>query len=211
MGVGGDMENQYASGSYNDTLKKQRLLSIITNPINHFRQLKVNPIILKPLLIVIALQIILIYLNLYITNKQESGNVDLLLKSLVAGGANVVLLLLTALLFRFLLYLLKNNTEYKKLFSIVIHAAVITVVGMCVNTLLTYTFGGAMHTYTSPAIIFEEGSFLYTLSVGLDIFSIWTFIIMGIGLKVVAEISNSKAVTLTILLFVLSFLSTYLS
>lgn len=85
MGVGGDMENQYASGSYNDTLKKQRLLSIITNPINHFRQLKVNPIILKPLLIVIALQIILIYLNLYITNKQESGNVDLLLKSLVAG------------------------------------------------------------------------------------------------------------------------------
>ena len=211
MGVGGDMENQYASGSYNDTLKKQRLLSIITNPINHFRQLKVNSIILKPLLIVIALQIILIYLNLYITNKQESGNVDLLLKSLVAGGANVVLLLLTALLFRFLLYLLKNNTEYKKLFSIVIHAAVITVVGMCVNTLLTYTFGGAMHTYTSPAIIFEEGSFLYTLSVGLDIFSIWTSIIMGIGLKVVAEISNSKAVTLTILLFVLSFLSTYLS
>lgn len=123
----------------------------------------------------------------------------------------MVLLLLTALLFRFLLYLLKNNTEYKKLFSIVIHAAVITVVGMCVNTLLTYTFGGAMHTYTSPAIIFEEGSFLYTLSVGLDIFSIWTSIIMGIGLKVVAEISNSKAVTLTILLFVLSFLSTYLS
>src|SRR5699024_7534614 len=174
---------------------------VISNPVGYFHQLKHDPIILKPLLFVIILQVILSFLNFNIEGEPDVGVAGWLLMSVFAGVSNVILLLLTALLFRFFLYLLKNKTDYKRTLSVIVHAMIVLVVGMLISVILSYLFGGQMHYYTSPLFLFEKGDFLYNLSVGLDIFTVWMFILMGLGLKIVSGISSKKAFVFIFVLY----------
>src|SRR5699024_4806741 len=103
--------------------------------------------------------------------------------------------------------LLKNKTDYKRTLSVIVHAMIVLVVGMLISVILSYLFGGPMHYYTSPLFLFEKGDFLYNLSVGLDIFTVWMFILMGLGLKIVSGISSKKAFVFIFVLYLFSALS----
>lgn len=187
--------------------EKQNMFEVIYNPVNYFHKLKNNPIILKPLLFVIFLQVILSYLNFNIEKEPDIGQAGWLLMSLFAGVSNTILLLLTALLFLFFLYLVKNKIRYKVVLSVVVHVMIILVMGMAVSVILSSLFGGPMHYYTSPLMLFEEDDFLYNLSTGLDIFTVWMFIAMGTGLKIVSGITGKKAFAFVFILYLFSALS----
>lgn len=107
-----------------------------------------------------------------------------------AGGvvvmAPIISVALTGLLFAIFNAAMGGTATFKQLFTVYVHATVISATAQIFTGTLNY-FRGSMSSATNLAValpMFDEGSFVARLAGMVDLFVIWWLIVLAIGLGV---------------------------
>lgn len=90
---------------------------------------------------------------------------------------------------------LGGNATFKQIWSMFNYAGMVSVVGVAVKWLMI-SMKGTMSVYTSLALLapnLPQTSYTFLALNGVDIFSIWLFIVIGIGLATVCKVAPKKA------------------
>lgn len=90
---------------------------------------------------------------------------------------------------------LGGNASFKQIWSMFNYAGMVSVVGVAVHWLMI-SMKGTMSVYTSLALLapdMPQTSYGFLALNGVDIFSIWLFAVIGIGLAAVCRVATKKA------------------
>lgn len=194
--------------------KSPFLFGIITSPTAQFERLKeknqfglsfVIMLLLMAITGALASQVSLN--NPILKNANTEFHVPAgLTMGLGAGGALIggaIMLILVATLYKVCMILMGNDTSYKKLLAIVIYSSFISSLGTLVNNMIALSLGGYEPTYTSLAPLLANNDMLHTIAKNFDIFQIWYYFVLVIGLNIVAGLSKNKAITLVVVIFLI--------
>lgn len=214
---------------------KPSLIGVLFRPTEEFQKLRENPRILFPLIVLSVLYAVLLTVQSYVMfdspyytellNKQLEGlppgaEIDMstmkTIGAISAAVTSIVLypigLLLIAFFFWIFTALFQGDASFKQLFSLSVYLTPITLLALLVNVLTTFLFGlNPMIPVTSLASLFSVEGTLQALLVPIEIFSIWMAVLVAMGMREVARISQTKAWIVGAIYFALSFIFTYVS
>ncbi len=129
----------------------------------------------------------------------------------LGGGALVgvigtpIGLFIAAGFYKIIMMFMSNDTPYMKILSIYLYANLVYYIGGLLNIALGFVFdGNGVDIYTSLAPLFEKGTVLHGIGSSIEIFNIWSLVLTGLGLHIVAGLSKKQATTLIVIFFVLS-------
>ncbi len=129
----------------------------------------------------------------------------------LGGGALVgvigtpIGLFIAAGFYKIIMMFMSNDTPYMKILSIYLYANLVYYIGGLLNVALGFVFdGNGVDVYTSLAPLFEKGTVLHGIGSSIEIFNIWSLVLTGLGLHIVAGLSKKQATTLIVIFFVLS-------
>lgn len=108
--------------------------------------------------------------------------------------------------------LVKCEKGLKKYFSMMGYIIVITLAGQLINSAYIYYTAASITgpTVTSLASFLApemQGTFLYGVASGLEVFNMWTFILCGIGFAYTGNVDKKKSYIVTAVLFVVVILA----
>ncbi|PFI51411.1 hypothetical protein COI73_04550 [Bacillus cereus] len=107
--------------------------------------------------------------------------------------------------YKVIMMFMSNDTPYMKILSIYIYANVVFYVGSLLNVALGYILGGnGADKYTSLGPLFEQGTLAYGIGSAFEVFNIWSLILTGLGLHIVAGLSKKQAIILISIFFILT-------
>ncbi|WP_377863830.1 Yip1 family protein [Bacillus sp. R86525] len=107
--------------------------------------------------------------------------------------------------YKVIMMFMSNDTPYMKILSIYIYANVVFYLGSLLNVALGYILGGnGTDKYTSLGPLFEQGTIAYGIGSAFEVFNIWSLILTGIGLHIVAGLSKKQATILISIFFILT-------
>lgn len=199
-------------------VKKQKpsLFGIITSPTIQFERMKEMAPIGLPLVMMILLMgitgALVSYLSLdnpVLKDAELMGDMKIPVAFTMGMGAlggmfgGAIMFFIVAAFYKLCMVIMSNDTSYKRLLVIVIYSSIITSLGIIVNTLIALAVGGYEAFYTSLAPVFADNNLLYAIAQSFDIFQIWYYVVLGIGLHIVAGISRNKAITLVVIVFII--------
>jgi hypothetical protein len=198
--------------------KKPSIFGVITSPSQQFERMKEEAPMGMPLIIMMLLMAVtgalvsFISLNNPLLTNPELMPTDFkipvgLTVGVGAGGALVggtIMFFIVAAFYKVCMIIMGNDTTYKKVLVIVIYANIISTIGLLANALIALVLGGYEATYTSLAPLFTDNQVLHTIASNFDIFKIWYYIVLGLGLHIVAGLSKNKAITLVLIIFIVS-------
>lgn len=100
---------------------------------------------------------------------------------------------------------MSNDTPYMKILSIYLYANLVYYIGGLLNAGLGFIFdGNGTDVYTSLAPLFEQGTVAHGIASSIEIFNIWSLILTGLGLHIVAGLSKKQATILIVIFFILT-------
>jgi hypothetical protein len=195
-------------------------LNIYTSPTQTFGKLSEKPKWLIPLIIVVIFAILLTLVAVSKVNWNEqkariaemmqSRNVpqeriDQTLRSMTPTTGMIrrliaVLIftplgiLIFTLLLNVLIPLLGSPGSFKKTLSITTNSALIRIPAAIVKAILIF-IKGSPEVYTSLVLLFpkmQHKGFLFNFLARIDFFTIWELILVGLGLKILFNISGKK-------------------
>ncbi len=193
---------------------------IYSAPTKAFTKLAEKPKWLIPLIIVVIVSLLLTLLAVSkvnweeqrtrITEMMQSRNVpqeriDQQLRrmtpttGLIQGLIAVLIItplgiLIFTLLLNVLIPLLGSPGSFKKTFSVTANSAMVRIPGAIVKAILIF-IKGSPEVYTSLVLLFpkmQHKGFLFNILARIDFFTIWELILVGLGLKVLFNISGKK-------------------
>lgn len=195
---------------------KPSIFGIITSPTLQFERMKEKAPIGLPLVLVLLLMTLATTLVAYVSldnpilnDPKLTGGMEIpvgVTLGMAAGGAligGLISFYIIAGLYRVAMMIMGNDTNYKKLLSIVIFSSMISTLGVLVNGLIAFAVGGYEPNYTSLAPLFSDNPLLKSIGTNFDIFNIWYYVVLGLGLQIVAGLNKTKAITLVIIVFLL--------
>jgi len=199
-------------------VKKPSVIGIITSPKKQFIRMKEKSPILLPLVLIMILLLVsgglVSYTGLNNPDLQAiNGDSDLkvpnaVLFGLGAGGSllsGTIGLLINAAFYKVCMAVMKNKTSYKKLLAVVIYSTIISLVGLLINSILAIITNGYDVTYTSLAPLFnQDKGILYSILQKFDIFNVWYYVVLGLGLNIVGGLGKSKTILLISLVFIIT-------
>ncbi|MCW9132825.1 YIP1 family protein [Bacillus paramycoides] len=107
--------------------------------------------------------------------------------------------------YKVIMMFMSNDTPYMKILSIYIYANVVFYIGSLLNVALGYILGGnGTDKYTSLGPLFEQGTIAHGIGSAFEVFNIWSLILTGLGLHIVAGLSKKQATILISIFFILS-------
>ncbi|SCM98712.1 Uncharacterized protein BWINRASL_05069 [Bacillus mycoides] len=107
--------------------------------------------------------------------------------------------------YKIIMMFMSNDTPYMKILSIYIYANVVFYFGSLLNVALGYILGGnGTDKYTSLGPLFEQGTIAYGIGSAFEVFNIWSLILTGLGLHIVAGLSKKQATILISIFFILT-------
>ncbi|WP_242215664.1 Yip1 family protein [Bacillus cereus group sp. BfR-BA-01383] len=107
--------------------------------------------------------------------------------------------------YKVIMMFMSNDTPYMKILSIYIYANVVFYFGSLLNVALAYILGGnGIDKYTSLGPLFEQGTIAYSIGSAFEIFNIWSLILTGLGLYIVAGLSKKQVTILISIFFILT-------
>ncbi|MFD3446596.1 YIP1 family protein [Microbacteriaceae bacterium 4G12] len=202
--------------------KKPSLFGMIMSPTVQFERMRTKAPIGLPLILMMVIMSALFGLFFYqFVNADFMAQMDEAMKGgapeigafrgVMAGvgvfmGLIVVPIgfLIAALLYKIVMVIMGNDTSYKTLLSFVIFMSMITAVQFLVNNILIAILGSnGTASYTSLASLFPKGGALAGVAQVFDLFYLWYFAVMAIGLPIVTGISKKKSYIFVGVLFVL--------
>ncbi len=128
----------------------------------------------------------------------------------VLGAIGVVITwVLGALILWGIIKLFKGQGSFKQILSIAGYAGVITVLSTVVHVIKTNITGVYdLLSYTSMAVLMPkmDGNFIYGIAKFLDVFSIWHYAVIAIGVAAVSKMPKKKAYLIVAAIFVMQVL-----
>lgn len=203
--------------NHNNIEKTQAsIFKIIYSPIREFEKIKENPIISRPLLILIFLQILITFFTSY-SSIDQTVIVDILkdihttperLKLIIAILSAITsifnmlfLILISSIFYKIITIIFQKDIPFKILLSFFIYLGIIPILGLFFNGLLSFILNINFTSFTNFGFLFEKSSIPYTIITSLDFFYLWHFTLIGIVLYVIMKLSKFKiAITMISLL-----------
>ncbi len=145
-------------------------------------------------------------MNLEVTAQQLEQALSFSKYSALIGGpiAAVAMLLLKALVIWAIVKIFKGQGTYKQILSIAGYAAVISVLSTIVSIITTRVTGVFSDvSFTSIASLIPEmkGNFIYGMAKIIEVFSIWQYAVIAIGITAVSKLSKKKAYIIVACIF----------
>ena len=111
-----------------------------------------------------------------------------------------------AAVYKVLMMFMGNDTTYKKLLTIIVYTSIISVIGTLINALLALVFGGnGQEMYTGLGPLFAStGGVAHGIAKSFEVFTIWWFVVTGIGLHITAGLSKKQATILVVVFFIIT-------
>ncbi|MCH4889445.1 YIP1 family protein [Acidaminobacter sp. JC074] len=186
----------------------QRLIMVFTDPARAFKSMRQDPKLLGIYLITGLLIFITVFLSAYTPAAKEaiidqlqltgqditdqSINALLLFGAAIGGVFGILIPLLVAFIYH-MIVMFMSKTGYKKTLVIYLFANLIAQIGAILSLILGRAMGT---TFTfSPAMFVDMASnpLLYSIMNLLNIFSIWSLVVMYIGFKETHEMNTKEA------------------
>ncbi|HDX9654428.1 Yip1 family protein [Bacillus wiedmannii] len=199
--------------------KKPSLLGMITSPGEQLERMKTkSPVWIAFLLFVLigtvttAAVFYLSVVNTPEVAKEMNGQDGEMIKWFALGGGALfglfgtpIGLFIAAGFYKVIMMLMGNDTPYMKILSIYLYANLVFYIGSLLNVGLGLIFeGNGTDAYTSLAPLFEKGTVLNGIASSIEIFNIWSLILTGLGLHIVAGLSKKQATILIVIFFILT-------
>ncbi|MFC0270761.1 Yip1 family protein [Metabacillus herbersteinensis] len=201
-----------------ETTAKPSLIGMFLSPTLQFDRMRERPTIWLPLIIVTVIGVITGLL--VATGMGDAALEDLGLSGAEAQTAQMFTMLLAgigSLIFipvGFLIYSLillaiikiaGSEATFKQLFSLTIFTTFITTIGQLLNAIINLSLGSDSVYFVTGlnSLVGAEGAlggFLNTI----EVFSIWGYVLIGMGLHKVAQLSKPASIIIAIIFFVLA-------
>jgi hypothetical protein len=120
-----------------------------------------------------------------------------------AGVGGLISFFIIAGFYKLCMIFMGNDTPYKKLLGINVYSSIISTIGLFVNGIIAILLGGYETTYTSIAPLVGDHPTLKAIAGQFDIFDIWYYVVIMIGMQIVAGLSRNKAIVLVVILFLI--------
>jgi hypothetical protein len=120
---------------------------------------------------------------------------------MVGGGA---MFFIIAAFYKLCMVFMSSDTRYMKLLTIVLYSSLISSIGVFINGLISLAVGEFDVTYTSLAPLVGDNKMLKSIAADFDIFHLWYYVVLGLGLKIVAGLAKNKAIALVVIVFLLN-------
>jgi hypothetical protein len=197
-------------------VKKPSLFGMISSPSVQFERMKGKAPLGFPLFFMFVLMAIggalVSYISLnnpVIKDINSTAGMEIPTSLTIGMGAigssvgGLISFFIIAAFYKLCMIFMGNDTPYKKLLGITIYSNIISTIGLYVNGLIALMLGGYEATYTSLAPLVGGNKTLKAIAGQFDIFDIWYYVVILIGLQTVAGLSKSKAITLVVILFLI--------
>lgn len=204
----------------------QRVFGVIFSPVKTMQSLEQKPRILFALLLSILTPVVMILsvlpmykeysrglleanyekMNVEVTAAQIDQGLNISTYSGLIGGAVVgaAMWFLGALILWGIVKIFKGEGSYMQFLSITGYAAVITALSTLVTiitTRLTGTFSLVSFTSLGSILPDMKGNFIYGVAKSLEVFSIWKYIVIAIGVATVSKLDKKKAYIIVLCIF----------
>lgn len=202
--------------------KKPSLFGIITSPIIQFQRMKEKVPIGFPLIMMMLIMVMTGAMTAYISlnnpiMKNLNSAVGFKIPASVTIGigalgglvSGTITFYIMAGIYKIFMMLVGNDTTYRKLVSIVIYTSIISYLGVLVNCLLALALKGYEPIYTSLVPLVGNNKILKAIAGNFDLFQIWHYIVLALGLHIAAGLSKNKAIALIVIFFFLGIGFTY--
>ncbi|PEU06729.1 YIP1 family protein [Bacillus sp. AFS019443] len=200
-----------------DLTKKPSIFSMITSPTLQFQRMRTHKPIIVPLIIILLLTIITSILISYVTLnnpaiKQMNGNSAFQLSTHItflttfgfATISGIISVFCAPIFYKNIMIFFGIDTTYKELLCVTLYSVFIMKFGMLLNGTIAVLLGDYQISYTSLAPLLTDHPILHAMAQRVDIFAIWYYIVLGIGLYVLTGLHKKKISILVIVLFVIT-------
>lgn len=204
----------------------EKLAGVLVNPAETMKSIAAKPGVLIPMLIMVVAPLLLslVQKDLYesfirqiseaslaanpaaaqMTQEQIQANLNLSVKiATYAAPVNVIVswLLGTAILFG-IMKIFKGQGSFKQYLSVTGYASVITAVSFLLTLAVSYVTG-SVNLNSSLALLVPDmkGELLYGILRGLDLFIIWHYAVIAIGVSVLSKVGKAKVYSIVGLMF----------
>lgn len=196
---------------------KPSMFKMVLSPTSQFTSIKENPLILRPLITLLFLQI-LTYISvgflsaddkLVDTLKSLIDISDTRIQTIVAifitlsGIVNTFFtVVIVAIVIKLFMIFFQNNLSFQKIISLLVHITLIPLIGLFANVLINIGLQTNNFTsFTNLGIFFEGNSILKNIFSSLDLFFIIQIVLISIGLKIIGNLSKTKVISIGVFLF----------
>ena len=197
--------------------KKPSIFGMIFSPSEQFERMRVKPVIWLPLILLTIVATVMGVLVVLNTDPATVPGVEMSAEELemakmfgvVVGvlggliGTPLVFVVMAAILLG-VSKIFKSDVTFKKMFSLIIFISFITMIGQILNQLIILAINGdPLITLTSlNSFIGADGALGAVLS-AIEVFNIWYYILLAMGLVKVANLSKPTAYTISIIFFLI--------
>ncbi|HDR7586397.1 YIP1 family protein [Bacillus mycoides] len=206
---------QASSLMHEEFSRKPSVFGIFTSPTLQFKRMRNQRNIFLPLTLLILLIIIssaLISWNslhnpaLSMFHDKTGFTVPKYITFFTSFGIStvsvIVAIFFAPIFYKNIMIFFGVDINYKETFPIIIYASFVLKLGMLLNGLIAFSLGGYELSYTGLGAIATDNMVLHAIAQRIDIFNIWYYVLLGIGLKTITNLNENKLVTLIIVLFV---------
>ncbi|RKX72060.1 hypothetical protein DRP43_01645, partial [candidate division TA06 bacterium] len=131
---------------------------------------------------------------------------SILIRSLIGAVISTpIFLLLKTAIFYFAIIVSGYEIKFKKVFSLITWASVVTSLGILIKTFLTL-IKHTSEVYTSLAIFgvgMDHKSSIFVLLNNFEVFVIWNILLIGLGVGSITNMKKSKSVSIIVVLWLL--------
>jgi hypothetical protein len=214
----------------NENMEKQQkpsLFGMIWSPGEQFERIRQNPRIWGPLSILTLIYVVAFAItaltikaaDLVVPGVTTIEDAEMILgftkvTSIVMGFITPAFTaLISTVIFLVIVKIAGKDTTFKQLFSMSTYVLIISAIGLLLNNSIHAMIGG------NPTVLFTSLAGLLNsdsaLLMGIELFSIWEYILIAIGLHKVGQLSKGVSITIMVLYFLatlgISYVSTLIS
>ncbi|MEN1938380.1 Yip1 family protein [Paenibacillus sp. 102] len=200
-----------------DLTKKPSIFSMITSPTLQFQRMRTQKPILLPLFIISLLTIITSALISYVTlnnpaikqmNSNSTFQISTHITFLTTFGftavSGIISIFCTPIFYKNIMIFFGVDTTYKELLCVTLYSVFIMKLGILVNGTIAVLLGDYQISYTSLAPLLSDNLILHTMVQRVDVFAIWYYIVLGMGLYILTGLHRKKVMVLVIVLFIIT-------
>lgn len=206
---------QVSSFIHEEISGKPSILGMFTSPTVQFKRMKNQRNIFLPLALLIVLIIISSTLMSWNTLNNPALSmfhdktgvtvpkyITFFTTFGISAVSGIVALFFAPIFYKNIMIFFGVDITYKATFPIIIYASFVLRLGMILNGFIALSLNGYEISYTSLGAITTDNMVLHTIAQRIDIFNIWYYILLGIGLKTITNLNKEKLIPLIIVLFV---------
>lgn len=208
-----------------EALKKPSLLGLFSNPSEQFERLRERPVIGIPMVIVFLMMMAGTVLSVagtdFAAEIEEYGGavVDLQTVEVMGWIFGIIgtifnflaVIFLGALIYWVCAKIAGSSAKYKQMLSMALFTSFISVFGMVIHGFVVFfTDVDPKMVVTSLKSLIPAEEPVASILAPFEVFGIWTFVLLAIGFQNVAGLSKKASWTITIILFALIVLFSFL-